>query len=240
MKIIIIAAGQGSRIASLSHGIPKTLLKLNNKCIIDYILDNCLQIGITDCVIVTGYKSDLIIDHLDDFSPDLNIDFIYNQDWHLHNGVSVLAAKTVIPTGNDFMISMSDHLFESELLGKILNSNLVNTIANVGLDFNIENIFDIDDGMKVDVDASNRNIITAMSKNLTSFDAIDCGVFKCRYDFFRVLEQAKEKASYSLSDACNILIRARKLGGVDIKNDFWIDIDTEDAFKYVQRKNIFR
>lgn len=240
MKLIIIAAGHGSRIRSLSRGLPKTLLKLNDNCLIDHLLDNCIQNGIQECVVVTGYKNDLIEDHLKNIRQELTVETVYNPDWNLPNGISVLAAKAVIPRGNEFMITMSDHLYGPQLLSKILNSNLNNTIANVGLDFDIENIFDIDDGMKVKVDASRWNIITAMSKELKSFDAIDCGVFKCRYAFFQVLEQIREKATYSLSDACNLLIKERKLGGVDIKGDFWIDIDTEEAFTYVQSRNIFK
>ena len=232
MKLIIIAAGQGSRTQSLSKGTPKTLLKINNQRIIDYLLDNCIKANIRDCVVITGYRSDLIEDYLSGLSLDINIEFVHNPHWSKPNGISVLAAKTAIPPGAEFLISMSDHLYGVDLFQKVINSRLEETTANVGLDFNTESIFDIDDGMKVKVDDHNRKIITAMSKNLTVYDAIDCGVFKCRYDFFGVLEQAGGMNAFSLSDACNLLFAKRKLGGVDIGNAFWLDIDTEDAFQY--------
>jgi len=232
LKLIIIAAGRGSRIKSLSKGIPKTLLKINSQRIIDCLLNNCIKTNIRECVVVTGYRNDLIENYLSGLSLDINIEFVYNPDWDKPNGISVLAAKTAIPPNTDFLISMSDHLYGADLLQNVIDSSLEQTTANVGLDFNTENIFDIDDGMKVKVDSHDRKIITAMSKKLTVYDAIDCGVFKCRYDFFGVLEQAKRRNAFSLSDACNLLLAKRKLGGVDIGNSFWLDIDTEDAFQY--------
>ena len=232
MKLIIIAAGQGSRIKSISKGTPKTLLKINNQCIIDYLLDNCIKANIHDCVVVTGYRNDLIEEYLSGLSLDINIEFVHNPDWRKPNGISVLAAKTAIPPGADFLISMSDHIYGTDLLQKVINSSLEQTTANVGLDFNIESIFDIDDGMKVKVDDRDRKIITAMSKTLTTYDAIDCGVFKCRYDFLEVLERAGVMNTFSLSDACNLLLAKRELGGVDIGDAFWLDIDTKDAFQY--------
>ncbi|MBC8488925.1 MAG: NTP transferase domain-containing protein [Bacteroidetes bacterium] len=235
MKLIIIAAGKGSRIQSLSNGIPKTLLRINDKCMIDYIIDNCKEVGIKECVVVTGYRKELLSNYLKRVQKDISIEVVYNPDWELPNGISVLAAKSAIPVGDNFLVTMSDHLYESSLLRKIKECQLNKMTVKVGLDFNIDRIFDINDGMKVKVDPSDPKAITAMSKNLNDFDAIDCGLFKCKYEFFNVLEQAKEKGIYYLSDACNILINSRNLGGIDINNNFWIDIDTEEAFKYVQQ-----
>ena len=67
---------------------------------------------------------------------------------------------------------------------------------------------------------------------LTDYNAVDCGVFKCRYDFFSILASAREKGNYSLSEACEILISKNNLGGVNIGDSFWIDIDTPEALEY--------
>ena len=44
MKLIIIAAGQGSRIRSVTDGIPKTLLKLKGKSLLDRVLENAVTV----------------------------------------------------------------------------------------------------------------------------------------------------------------------------------------------------
>ena len=132
------------------------------------------------------------------------------------------------------MISMSDHFYNSELLKLIKSQSIENTIAIVGADYKINEIHDIDDGMKLDID-ENSHLINAMSKNLDTYNAIDCGIFKCKYSFFDYLIQAKEEGNCSLSDACNLLIEKNLMGSVDIKNYPWIDIDTPEALAFIEQ-----
>jgi len=87
--------------------------------------------------------------------------------------------------------------------------------------------------MKLDID-ENSHLINAMSKNLDTYNAIDCGIFKCKYSFFDYLIQAKEEGNCSLSDACNLLIEDNLMGSVDIKNYPWIDIDTPEALAFIE------
>jgi L-glutamine-phosphate cytidylyltransferase len=57
MRGIILAAGKGSRISSISDGIPKSFLKIGSKTIIDHQLESLRNIGLKEIVIVTGYMS---------------------------------------------------------------------------------------------------------------------------------------------------------------------------------------
>lgn len=230
MKLIIIAAGQGSRIREVTEGIPKTLLKFKGKSLLDRVLENAASVGIDEAVVVTGYRSADLVSYIDNHQFETKVETIYNSDWEKANGLSVLAAKPLIPEGEPFLISMSDHVYDAEILNDIYKSSLDNYNALVGLDFRINDIYDIDDGMKVSVDKNNHMEITGMSKTLSEFNAIDCGVFKCNYSFFDALKIANESSNCSLADACNLLISKGRMGGVDIADSFWMDVDTPDAF----------
>ena len=233
MKLVIIAAGLGSRLSPVSSGTPKLLLPILGQRLIDKILANCIEADIKNIVVVTGYNNHIIEDHLKTIQTSIKIETAYNPDWELANGVSVLAAQNLIPVGEDFMISMSDHYYNSDLLKTIKTHADDQTVASVGADYNISEIHDIDDGMKLKIDKES-NLIRAMSKNLFEYDAIDCGIFKCRYTFFDYLNKAKSKNECSLSDACNILINENLMGSVDIKSCPWIDIDTPEALSFIK------
>ena len=129
------------------------------------------------------------------------------------------------------MISMSDHLYFADMMKKVKESSLSNRVVNVGLDFNINDIFDIDDGMKVFAQPDTM-MVKSMSKKLKNFNAIDVGLFKCSYQFFSFLENLNKNGSCSLSAGCNELIDQELLGGVDIRDSFWLDIDTPDALHF--------
>ena len=147
--------------------------------------------------------------------------------------MSVLAAKPLIPQGEPFLISMSDHIYDAQLLEKVFSSSSAGYDALVGLDFRINEIYDIDDGMKVCVDKNNKLKIIDMSKKLPTYDAIDCGVFKCNFSFFVTLKSARESGNSSLADGCNLLINDGRMGGIDIGDSFWMDVDTPEAFEFL-------
>ncbi len=234
MKLVIIAAGRGSRISSISKGLPKILIEVFNKTLLEHLIQNSITVGISDIVIVTGHNSDIIHDFISNNKFDINIELAYNDDWNLPNGISVLASKNNIPQNHDFMISMSDHFYNDDLLLKIKNSDLTNITVNVGADYKTDAIHDPDDAMKLIIDR-NSNLVSQMSKELLKYNAVDCGIFKCKYEFFSILQEAKDSGKYSLSDACNILINNQGLGGVNIENSIWIDIDTPEALDYINK-----
>ena len=234
MKLVIIAAGRGSRISSISKGLPKILIEVFNKTLLEHLIQNSITVGISDIVIVTGHNSDIIHDFISNNKFDINIELAYNDDWNLPNGISVLASKNNIPQNHDFMISMSDHFYNGDLLLKIKNSDLTNITVNVGADYKTDAIHDPDDAMKLIIDR-NSNLVSQMSKDLLKYNAVDCGIFKCKYEFFSILQEAKDSGKYSLSDACNILINNQGLGGVNIENSIWIDIDTPEALDYINK-----
>ena len=236
MKLVIIAAGKGSRLKSETKNNPKALTVINGYTIIDVILNNCVVNGINEIVIITGYDKTSIKSYLDGKWDNLNIDYIYNNEWNLENGISVLKAKSLIDNNDDFMISMSDHLYFADMMKKVKESSLSNRVVNVGLDYNINDIFDIDDGMKVFAQPDTM-MVQSMSKKLKSYNAIDVGLFKCSYQFFSFLENLNKNSSCSLSAGCNELITQELLGGVDIRDSFWLDIDTPDALHF-SRNNI--
>ena len=236
MKLVIIAAGKGSRLKSETKNNPKALTVINGHTIIDVILNNCVVNGINEIVIITGYDKTSIKSYLDGKWDNLNIEYIYNDEWNLENGISVLKAKSLIDNNDDFMISMSDHLYFADMMKKVKESSLSNRVVNVGLDFNINDIFDIDDGMKVFAQPDTM-MVQSMSKKLKSYNAIDVGLFKCSYHFFSFLENLNKNGSCSLSAGCNELITQELLGGVDIRDSFWLDIDTPDALHF-SRNNI--
>ena len=56
-KVIIIAAGKGSRLGNLTNDLPKTLLQINKKSILDHQIEIYHKSGITDINIIVGYQS---------------------------------------------------------------------------------------------------------------------------------------------------------------------------------------
>ena len=66
MKIVIIAGGQGTRIASVNSEIPKAMIPVCGKPIIEHELELCKRYGFTDFLFVIGHMGDQISSYFGD------------------------------------------------------------------------------------------------------------------------------------------------------------------------------
>jgi len=71
-KAVIAAAGFGTRFLPQTKAMPKEMLPLVDKPIIQYIVEELVNAGIEDIVIITGYHKRSIEDHFDGMSADLS------------------------------------------------------------------------------------------------------------------------------------------------------------------------
>ena len=70
-KAVIAAAGFGTRFLPQTKAMPKEMLPIVDKPIIQYIVEELVDAGITDIIMVTGYHKRSIEDHFDQMSADL-------------------------------------------------------------------------------------------------------------------------------------------------------------------------
>jgi UTP--glucose-1-phosphate uridylyltransferase len=70
-KAVIAAAGFGTRFLPQTKALPKEMLPVVDKPIIQYVVEELVSAGIEDIVIVTGYHKRSIEDHFDHISADL-------------------------------------------------------------------------------------------------------------------------------------------------------------------------
>lgn len=76
MKALILAAGRGTRMRDLTRELPKPMLKVNGKPILQHIIEGVISAGIREVCIVTGFRADVIEDHFKS-GQDLGISIQY-------------------------------------------------------------------------------------------------------------------------------------------------------------------
>ena len=68
MKTVIMAGGRGTRIASVANDVPKPMLSICGKPILEHQIDNLKACGLTDIILVIGYLGEKIKDYFGDGS----------------------------------------------------------------------------------------------------------------------------------------------------------------------------
>ena len=232
MKALIIAAGNGSRLQSHSHGTHKSLLPVLGLPIIDRIILSAKQTGITEFVIVTGYQGDSIKAHLGTGNKyGVSISYVENKSWKKANGISALKAHRHFST--HFVLLMADHIFDPRTLTRIQRLHLKPDESALAIDRNLDSVNDITDTTKVMV---KNGRVVSLNKKLTDYNGFDTGMFVCSPTVFRALRQSTSRNHNSLSDGMRILVSEVKLRALDIQDSFWADCDTYDDIKFAQKK----
>lgn len=120
-KAIIAAAGFGTRFLPQTKAMPKEMLPLVDKPIIQYIVEELCAAGIEDIVIVTGYHKRSIEDHFDNMSTDLRVNLrqankleLLEETKKISNLANFAYIRQKGPYGNGTPILNAEHLIGDE------------------------------------------------------------------------------------------------------------------------------
>jgi dTDP-glucose pyrophosphorylase len=66
MKAVILAAGKGMRMKELTNELPKPMLRVQGKPILEHIVEGIVAAGIREIFIVTGWRAEVVENHFGD------------------------------------------------------------------------------------------------------------------------------------------------------------------------------
>ncbi len=225
-KGVIIAAGDGGRLGSLTDTCPKALLPVNDRPLISYPIEALAAAGIEEIGIVIGYLAGKVVDELGDGSDfGVKIRYLFNPDYLGGAAVSVHKAKDWAQ-GDPVVLLMGDHLIERTLVERLLNkATLGNTLC---VDHTPAEHHELDEANKVVLDSA--GCITDIGKNLSYWDVIDTGIFLLTANFFQALDQLVSElgVDIEINDVIRYLIsQGSRFETCDVSGSFWADVDTE-------------
>jgi hypothetical protein len=76
VKVVLPIAGKGTRLRPHTHVTPKPLLKVGDKPVMSYILDDLQELGVDEAVFITGYLKEKVEQYVRDEYPALKAHFV--------------------------------------------------------------------------------------------------------------------------------------------------------------------
>ncbi|MCP5464815.1 MAG: NTP transferase domain-containing protein [Deltaproteobacteria bacterium] len=113
MKAILLAAGQGSRLMPLTQEQPKCMVPLYGKPLIEHIINALKGQNTLEVTLVTGYKGNILQEHLLKTFSDVRFSFVTNDDFSNSNMVHSLFLA-LRHQQNDVLISYTDIVYEHQ------------------------------------------------------------------------------------------------------------------------------
>ena len=222
---VILASGLGSRLNSEGRQEPKPLMPVGGMALIERVITLMQSAGIEKIVVVVGYRGNQIVDYIRGKNMQ-GVFFAENPEYTKKNGISLLRSKDLLDDA-PFLLSMSDHIFSRDFFADFISkaeSELESYDAVLSVDKNIEGVFDLDDATKV---ALKNNEIVSIGKELADFDAVDTGLFLCKYTIFPKLQRIyDENGDVSISEVMKSIAEDGKFVSSDMTGHLWQDVDT--------------
>ena len=127
MKAVILAAGLGSRLRPITNEVPKCMVPVNGIRIIDKQIDNLLLNGVKEIYVVSGYKSEVLTDHLKMIYPQVHL--VSNPRYAETNNMYSLYLAAQNVKGEEFLLMNSDVYYDANIIEGMLQGENQSKIA---------------------------------------------------------------------------------------------------------------
>ena len=217
--VIILAGGLGTRLRPLTEEIPKPLLKVGDKPILQLIIERLAQNGFHHIFVSVCYKAEMIEDYFGDGSK---------------LGVSIEYLKEDKLTGTAGPLKLAQGKIQTPFL--VMNGDLLTQVNFENLlDFHVKGSFELTVGVKnygfqvpYGVLKLNGDRITALEEKPTQTFFVNAGIYALNPE---LLELIPADRYFDMTDLAEELLKQnRPVGGFPLY-EYWLDIGNQETFR---------
>lgn len=219
-EAIILAGGLGTRLRSVISELPKCMAPVGGKPFLHFVIEHLLKQGVDNFIFSLGYKSELIIDYVNDQYSTLNKQFSIEEEPLGTGGAIKLACN--LSTANNILVLNGDTLFsfEADKLYDLHNSN------NADCTLALKPMQHFDRYGVVELNTDN-SIASFSEKQYYEDGLINAGVYVLNRNKF-LQEDLLQKFSFE-KDYLEKYFGKRKMFGL-IADEYFIDIGIPEDY----------
>ena len=232
MNAVILAAGVGTRLHSLTQHRPKCLIEIGGRSLLARYFDALAKVNIQHIVILVGYKHEMIREAVGTFSGSHSVQFILNEDYRRGSVGSLWRAREMLD--DDALIMDADVLFHQAILDRLVQSAHPNALL---MDETVQQTTE-----ECMVVVRNNRVVALTKRMPTTYDVVGEGV-----GFLKVakadgpkLIQAVEgrincgQLDMDYEDALEEFFRSTEVGYETIGGFPWVEIDFPEDVQRAQ------
>lgn len=121
MEAVILAAGQGKRLRPITEHIPKAMVLVNDKSMLQILLDQLKEVGVDRATIVVHYKKEKITEYFGNEYRGIVLNYAEQQEM-TGDAHAILCAKPYV-RDDKFILVACDNLFPTAHIKKIIKHN---------------------------------------------------------------------------------------------------------------------
>lgn len=232
-KAVILAAGRGTRMRELTDELPKPMIPVKGRPILEHIVSGLAVNGVTDFLIVVGYRKEVVMEHFGDGSSrNLSISYV---EQVVQDGTGRVVELGRDFTGGDpFVLSYGDILVSPEAYAPLVDFTDVDAKLTVRRDEDVRKggaVFISDEGYVTD-------LIEKPAEGQPTSPFYNAGIYAFSpeiYQFTARLELSP-RGEYELTDAIAALVRSgRRMQAVELGGE-WADVRDPEVLEALNQE----
>jgi len=225
-KAVILAAGRGTRMRELTAELPKPMIDVRGKPVLQHIVEGLREAGIRDCLIVVGYRADAVQDFFGDGSR-YNVAIQYKTQTVQDGTGRVVELAHDFVTGRPFILAYGDILVDPANYKRLVDlSNDVDAMLTVtrGEDVSKGGAVFVNDRMELVDLREKSDRWSGLSQDAVPF--YNAGLYAFRPSIFEFTAklQRSPRGEYELTDAIRDLAQSgKKVKALELTGE-WADV----------------
>jgi dTDP-glucose pyrophosphorylase len=247
MKAVILAAGKGTRMRELTDELPKPMLRVEGKPILEHIVEGLRSAGIKEFFIVTGYKAEVVEQHFQD-GKGWGVHIQYGRQ-EVQDGTGKAPEVARAFVGNDtFLLTYGDILVRPDTYQRMIErfkggdfSGLVTVTGSEDVTKGGLNFFDDSFCLRRLVEKPTAQQLEQLRRDgwlrpgQTAWYNAGIYIFQPVVFEFTARLQKSPRGEYELTDAINALVEnGHRIAGLQIEGR-WVDVRDPEVLASLQK-----
>jgi len=235
MKALIFAAGLGTRLQPFTQSIPKALVRLHGKPLLQILIEKLIQSDINDIVINVHHFADQVIDFVKSNNNfGINIQFSDERDELLDTGGGLKKASWFFDDGQPFLVHNVDVISDidvKDVFNEHLKSDAIATVA-------------------VRKRETSRYLLFDENKTLCGWENVSTGEkiiskssrVKLQYGFSGIhvinpdiFDHIHQEGKFSIIETYLELAKSHRISAYDHTESIWIDLGKPENLKQAEK-----
>jgi dTDP-glucose pyrophosphorylase len=249
MKAVILAAGKGTRMKELTNELPKPMLKVQGRPILEHIITGIVGAGVRETFIVTGFRAEVVEKHFADgakWNAKISFGRQVVQDG---TGKAPEVAKEFVGD-SPFILTYGDILVKPEIYQQMVRrfaesnySGVITVTRGEDVTHGGLNFFDEQFCLKRLIEKPSREQVEQLRREgwLKNGDPVwyNAGIYIFQpsvFEFTAKLEKSP-RGEYELTDAVIAMLAAKhKIAGLEIRGR-WVDVRDPEVLAKLERES---
>lgn len=219
VKAVILCGGLGTRLRPYTYEVPKPMMRIGEKPILQYVIDHLKECGIADVILTSGYLHEKIQEYFKD-GKKFGVKIQHSIEKEALN-----TAGSVLTVSGDlkepFLVVMGDAITDVDLKGMMDSHKKSKAIATVAL---LKHKTKIHYGVaKIE-----NGCVSEFQEKPELEHYINIGIYIFQPEIFKYI---KEKEDFAKDVFPRLLKSGQKINAYKIEEGVWIDIGRKEEYE---------